>query len=255
MSRARRITLYALLVLAIGYGACLELVIPCGPSDFDSLIREAAVRLSYAAAAAAMVGLFGCRLPPASLCPRGLRIGAVALILAVALQNFPFATLLAGRAAVTAPPADVLALALACLATALYEELLFRALLLPLFTARLGGTRRTRFAALLGSSAVFGAFHLLNLAAGAAPGATLLQVGYSFLIGCAAAALCCLLGKLWPAVLFHALYNFGGYLVPRLGHGPLYDVPTVVVTVLLSLGCAACTAVALWVAFAPLQKK
>lgn len=251
MSRARRAALFALLLAAIGYGACLELALPCGPSITDSLIREAAVRLAYAAAAAAMVGLFATRLPAALPCPRGLRIAAVALLFAVALQNFPFATLLGGSATVNAAPAAVLALALSCLTTALFEELLFRALLFPLLLSRLARRRQGRITALLASSALFGAFHLLNLTAGAAPGATLLQVGYSFLIGCAAAALCCLLGSLLPAVLFHALYNFGGYLVPRLGQGPLYDTPTVVVTTLLALSATALTAAAL----AAAQKK
>jgi membrane protease YdiL (CAAX protease family) len=165
----------------------------------------------------------------------------------VALNNFPIATLLIHRTAtVTAGGEAVLSFLLVCLGTALFEELLFRGFLLPLCLDRLGYTRRGRFLSVLLSSAVFGAFHLLNLLAGADPGATLLQVGYSFLIGCVAAVLCCVTGRLLVPILFHFVYNAGGYLVPRLGQGPLFDTPTVLVTVFLSLGCAALAFLALF---------
>lgn len=244
---ARRSWLFALFWLAFVGGALLEYLLP--PADAGlagALTHEAAARMLYAAAALALGGLAAV-LPRERHCLTPLSIGAIMAAFLVALNNFPIATLLVHRTAtVTAPKEAVLAFLLACLGTALFEELLFRGFLLPLCLARTGRTRRGRFAAVLISSAVFGAFHLPNLLAGADPGATLLQVGYSFLVGCVAAVLCLLTGGLLLPVLFHLVYNVGGYLVPRLGTGPLYDTPTVFVTVFLSLACAILVFLALW---------
>lgn len=248
--RARRAWLLFLFLASLVLGALLEYAAPPPPDAAISLrlLHEACVRLLYAGAAAVLCALAP-RLPGRGLCPARLARWVLVLAMAVAVNNFPIATLLVHRtASVSAGAGAILALGLACLATALLEELLFRGFLLPLCLARWGG-RRGGLAAVLLSSAAFGACHLLNLLGGAGAGETLLQVGYSFLIGCLCAALCCLYGRLLPAVLLHAVYNFGGYLVPRLGSGPLYDTPTVVVTVLLALGSAAVTALAIWLNF------
>ena len=248
-ARARRAWLLLLFFAALAFGALLEYVLPVADGLASGLTREAATRMSYAAAAAALVGLAVVPLRPAT--PTRLAWLALAAAMAVAINNFPIATLLIHRTAtVTAGAEAIFAFLLSCLATALFEELLFRAFLLPLCLARLGTDRRGGFAAVLLSSAIFGAMHLFNLAGGNV-GGVLLQVGYSFLIGCVAATLCCLFGRLLPAVIFHATYNACGYFVPTLGTGPLYDTPTVVVTVLLSLACAAAVFFALWQKFSP----
>lgn len=252
---ARRAMLLALLLLSLALGALVEYAIPVPAGDVaGALWREGGCRLLYAAAVCAMLGLYGLRPSRAAFCGRkktAVRPSATVaalLILAVAVNNFPISTLLTGKAQIVAWGA-LPALVFTCLTTALFEELLFRGILLRLFLARTGYARKGAFAAVLLSSAIFGAMHLLNLAAGADPGGTLLQVGYSFLIGCACAALCCLFGSLLLPILFHALYNFGGYLVPRLGTGALYDIPTVIVTVLLALICFAAVFYAFWAAF------
>ena len=251
----RRALLFALCLLAMALGAVVEYAVPVPAGRLAAgLWREGVCRLLYAAAVCAMLGRYGLRPSRAAYCGREGAAArpsatvAVCLIFAVAVNNFPISTLLAGKAQVNAWHA-LPALVFVCLATALFEELLFRGMLLPLCLSRTGHTRKGVFAAVLLSSAVFGALHLLNLAGGADPGSTLLQVGYSFLIGCACAALCCLHGSLLPPVLFHALYNVGGYLVPRLGTGALYDGPTVIVTVLLGLACFLAVFYALFSAF------
>ncbi len=246
MNNARRYALPALLLLSLGLGLLFELVLPAPKGLAASLLREGAVRLCYAGAVCLLGAYAGLAL--GSLGARPGRLGALCLVLsfAVALNNLPISCLLSGAATVTAGGDAVLALALSCLATALFEELLFRFFLFRLMLDRFGLSRRGRLAAVLLSSAVFGLSHLFNLAAGASPGATLLQVGYSFLVGCLCAALCLLYGRLSLAVAFHAVYNFCGYLVPRLGQGPLYDAPTVAVTVLLALACGGCL---LWAVF------
>ena len=152
---------------------------------------------------------------------------------AVAVNNFPWRAILLGNARVDAPLPAILLFLLLCLAVAALEEVVFRGILLPVLLSRFGRTTRARLSAILLSSAVFGLFHLLNLTAGASVPATLLQVGYSFLVGCAAAVLFLLSRRLGLAVLFHVVYNFGGMLVPRLGSGSVWDTETVILTAVL----------------------
>ena len=176
----------------------------------------------------------GCAWP---LPPRALHIAAIVIAFAVACNNLPILSLLQGSAYLTAPLPDILLFACGCLSVALFEELLFRGLLFPLLLRHFPDTRGGRLLALLLSSAAFALLHLLNLPA--AGSAALLQVGYSFLIGCLTAVLFLLGRGLLLPVLFHALYNFCGTLVPSCGTGLLWDLPTVVLTVLLSLLAAA----------------
>ena len=176
----------------------------------------------------------GCAWP---LPPRALHIAAIVIAFAVACNNLPILSLLQGSAYLTASLPDILLFACGCLSVALFEELLFRGLLFPLLLRHFPDTRGGRLLALLLSSAAFALLHLLNLSA-AGP-AALLQVGYSFLIGCLTAVLFLLGRGLLLPVLFHALYNFCGMLVPNCGTGLLWDLPTVVLTVLLSLLAAA----------------
>ena len=46
-------------------------------------------------------------------------------------------------------------------------------------------------------------------------------------------------GCLWHCILIHAVYNFCGGVIPALGGGVIWDTPTVVLTVIVSLAVAA----------------
>jgi len=76
---------------------------------------------------------------------------------------------------------------------------------------------------------------LVNLLEGAGFGATVLQVGYSFLIGGMCSIVLLKTGNLLYCILLHGIYDFGGGLIPTLGSGELWDTPTVVLTVILSV--------------------
>ena len=110
---------------------------------------------------------------------------------------------------------------------------------LLILSTRRDSTKKIFFVT-LASSAVFGAVHLFNLFAGAGVGATILQVGYSFLIGGMCSIALLVTGSIWAPILLHALYDFGGYLIPTLGEGIVWDAATVAVTAVLG------TAVAVW---------
>ena len=82
---------------------------------------------------------------------------------------------------------------------------------------------------------MFGVIHLINIVAGASPGAVILQIGYSFLIGAMCSVVLFKTANLWLCVLLHAVYDFCGMLVPTLGDGKWWDIPTVIFTVILAL--------------------
>ena len=80
----------------------------------------------------------------------------------------------------------------------------------------------------------------VNLFAGAGIGPTLLQVGYTFLVGCMFAALTLFTRSVLPAVLIHALYDVGGTAVSLgVADGPQWNAPSVAIMVAASLFAAA----------------
>ncbi len=154
---------------------------------------------------------------------------------AVALNNFPILPFLSGRAYIKGSDKELLLWLLVCLGTGLFEELVFRGYIFMMILERRRSNRRGIFFAVILSSALFGLIHLINIFGGADPFATLLQVGYSFLVGGMCAVVLLRTGSLWYSILLHAIYNFAGGIIPRLGGGVLWDAPTVIITVLLSL--------------------
>ncbi len=205
------------------------------------LLRQTAVLLPLAVALL-LLFLYGGRrgLGRPMLPPRGTRI-AVGLLFLVALNNFPFYALIRGKATLSAAWETAVLYVAVTLLTAFCEELLFRGMLLPTLYRYLSGRMAARpqkqvllLTAVL-SSVIFGGVHLFNLTSGAAPSDVLLQVGYSSLVGAAAALLYLATESLFVPVLFHFLYNLGGLLVPTLGAGALRLPPVVISTAALAL--------------------
>ena len=87
------------------------------------------------------------------------------------------------------------------------------------------------------SCAVFGLVHLVNIAIGASPGATLLQVGYSFLIGGMCAIVLLKTGSIWYCVLLHTVYDIGGTIL-YVGGGKRWDIVTVIITAVIGVAVA-----------------
>ena len=176
----------------------------------------------------------------------GKRIAVIGAAFVVAVNNLPASGLLTGKAHVTAGWPVILLFAVECAVVGVFEELAFRGFLLPYCLEKTKGKTRPVFRAALISSAVFGAVHLVNLFSGASPGEVLMQIGYSFLIGglCAAVLVAC--GSVWVCAAVHAVYNFCGTLLSRFGEGIRWDVPTVVLTVILGLAAALLVLRFLW---------
>jgi membrane protease YdiL (CAAX protease family) len=158
---------------------------------------------------------------------------------AIAINNFPIIPYLSGKVYIEADTSDILFYALQCLCVGFFEELAFRGCIFLLALQRRRQTVWGAFSAIVISSAVFGAIHLVNILAGASPVAVILQVGYSFLIGGMCAVVLMRTHCIWHCVLLHAVYNFCGGVVPRFGGGEIWTVPEIILTVAVSL--AVCT--------------
>ncbi len=157
--------------------------------------------------------------------------------LAVAINNFPLIGLATGNAYVTDPIGGVLIVAAYCLAIGMFEEFAFRGLFyLMILDGRRSSTKQIFWTTAV-SSAVFGLVHLVNLAIGASPGATLLQVGYSFLIGGMCAIVLLKTANIWYCVLLHFVYDLGGTIL-YLGGGVRWDTVTVIITAVLGVAVA-----------------
>lgn len=148
----------------------------------------------------------------------------------VCVNNLPIYALLSGNAAVTGKPGHIIMFLLSCLSVGFFEEMLFRGVILLLILEKMGSSRKRIFIGTVISSAVFALFHIFNIFAGAGAGETLLQVGYTFLTGCMWSLVLILTRNIWVCAALHAVYNFCGLLVIRLGEGRLWDTPTIIVT-------------------------
>ena len=135
---------------------------------------------------------------------------------------------------------------LECLCIGLFEEAAFRGVVLLMVAEKRRGSRKDLFVSIILSSAVFGAIHLVNIFTGANPGAVILQIGYSFLIGAMCSVVLFKTANIWLCVALHAIYDFCGHLMPTLGTGSWWDTPTVVITVILAVFTVVFYVAALW---------
>nr|WP_244954142.1 CPBP family intramembrane glutamic endopeptidase [Spelaeicoccus albus] len=95
-------------------------------------------------------------------------------------------------------------------------------------------------AAIVVSSVLFGVMHLANLAGGADLSSSLLQMVFALIFGVVAAELVVVTSSLWPAILWHAAWDFVNYL------GGNETVPLALVGVELSCAVMIAYAMRLW---------
>lgn len=156
--------------------------------------------------------------------------------LLVILANFPFSALISGMATVNRT--DLLWLfALNCLLIGIFEEVLFRGVFQTVIAGAFKEKPYAAFKTIAATSALFGAWHLTNLLGGAAIGPTILQVGYSFLIGAMLSAVLMRTGNLWSCILLHASFDFGGLLIDTLGSGVFQDTCFWILTIVCGALC------------------
>ncbi len=187
--------------------------------------------------------------------PSAFSLLSVLLSFVIALNNFPIIGLIRGSVYVDSTAEKAILYVLACLAIGFFEEVSFRGVIFPLLLSRLLPALRKRaetkgaparvpaetvavILSIVLTSAVFGLVHVLNLFAGGDPLGVILQVGYSFLIGGMCAIVLLKTRCIWFPVLVHAVYDVGGMLIEYLGGGRLWDTPTVILTVVVSVAVA-----------------
>ncbi len=156
----------------------------------------------------------------------------------IAVNNFPFVSLATGYAYLGAPTLELWLYLVLCIGVGLFEEMAFRGCIFTAILGRFNGKRASVFWSIVASSAVFGAIHILNIFGGASPGATLLQVGYSFLIGGMCSVILVKTRNIWYCVVLHAVYNFAGGVVPQFGGGTVWTLAEIVFTALVSVAVA-----------------
>lgn len=159
--------------------------------------------------------------------------------IAVVVNNLPIYPLISGIAVVNSPMWKVLLLAAECFCIGFFEETCFRGVVLLGFMEKRRATKKGQFWAIVLTSAVFGAVHLVNMFLGASPIAVLMQIGYSFLIGAMCSVVLLKTANLWLCVALHAVFDFCGALVPTCGEGTIWEPFTVTITVLIAVATTA----------------
>ncbi len=161
--------------------------------------------------------------------PRG-GVAPFLLGLAIAAANFPLIPLINGGLTLVGDSLDIALFALSCAATGALEETLFRGLVFPVTGHFFRKVKFGETYALIIASAIFALSHLLNLFVGAGVGATLMQVGYSFLIGCVCSVVLIASRSIILPVIVHALFNFGGALSSAgVATGNHWDLPSIII--------------------------
>lgn len=168
--------------------------------------------------------------------------GSIAFLLGltVAAANFPLIPLLSGGLVLVGDGWDIALFALSCVATAALEEILFRSLLFSVIGTFFKTVKFGETYALLITNAAFALSHLFNLIAGAGVETTFIQVGYSFLIGCACSVVLIASRSIIFPVIVHTVFNFGGTLASAgVATGNHWDLPSVIIMACVAVAAGA----------------
>lgn len=167
---------------------------------------------------------------------KGYLLSIPALIIAV--NNFPIIGVITGNVTVFADGNRFLLYVFYCVSVGIYEETTFRGLIFPLCVLLFKDKKCGLFWAVFLSSALFGLSHLMNLFGGAQFGVTVLQIGYSFLIGAMCAISMLMTGNIYCAILLHTVYDIGGLILEpafNVAIGNQWDTATVIITAVLGV--------------------
>lgn len=154
----------------------------------------------------------------------------------IAINNFPISAYMNNRYVFTDSTIIIFLVVLFTFATAFLEEIVFRSVILTSLLQMVEPTRKNIFFMVLLSSFLFGIMHFINLFEGASFGATILQVGYSFLMGCLWAVVFLKTKSIWGSIILHFLYNFFGSILYMSGFVMnRYDSITIITTVMVGV--------------------
>jgi uncharacterized protein len=154
----------------------------------------------------------------------------------VSINNFPIVAFLDGRAILTEPIYRIFLFFIESLSVGFFEEIIFRGMILVFLLDKLKEEKNGVMISIILSSLIFGFIHVLNIFNGASVNSTMLQIGYSFLVGMMWAVLFLKTGNLWLTMLLHATFNFFGQVMFYLGTvDGRYDLFTILLTIIIAL--------------------
>lgn len=155
----------------------------------------------------------------------------------VAINNMPFIPWIKGTCTFAQVSiAKILLFVLYCTLVSTFEEFIFRGVLFPSLLSCFNKNKKGLINAMVLSSLFFGLVHILNLFSGAGVAETIIQVGYSTLIGGLCVFVFVKTYNILCSVLIHGVYNFCGLLFNStigLGNGVFFDTATVIITIII----------------------
>ncbi len=199
-----------------------------GVSEDVIMLLDGVERLAFTVMMLKFSHDFGFRQIP----PKTHVIGLLALLpaLVIAVDNFPFASLIAGQITPVYNMFRWVAFAVYCAGVGIFEEVSYRGIILPLCLIKFKDKKHPVVKAVVASSVVFSLSHLVNLFGGNI-GGTFFQVGYTLLIGAMCGVVAVRTGNVGLAALVHAVYNFGGLFVEKgCGTGTVWPPVQIAVT-------------------------
>lgn len=157
----------------------------------------------------------------------------------VAINNLPIVSLISKESKISASFVEILFFFIECVFIASFEETAFRGVLLPVMLKNKRGSIKEIFQITLLSSAIFGLIHIVNLIEGASPLSVLMQIGYSTLVGGMCAVVLLKTSNIFLCISVHAIYNFCGQIVTKLGSGFFWSTAQIILTAFVGIICAA----------------
>ena len=157
----------------------------------------------------------------------------------VAFANFPYTAIFTGNLVVTR--SDIMFLYIFnILAIAIYEELVFRAFLVNIVIQFFKNNSHKYLFTILISSGIFAILHAINFTVSFSMD-VLLQIGYTFLIGCMLSTLYLYTKNLYLCIGIHAIFDFGGMIlmIANITEGVAWDTIFWIITAVCGAFCAA----------------
>ena len=159
-------------------------------------------------------------------------------VIIIAINNFPFYSLISGDVAFVENIGFNFEYLIAVFSIAFVEELVFRGIILPLVAIKCSNKfeRGYSIVVIVISSIIFGLTHIVNIFAGGNIGLVFLQIGYSFLLGCALSFVMIKTKNIFIPTIIHFIYNLGGFLSNfSLLVGTVFTVGQIILTACISV--------------------